>query len=127
MIDDQGLGFIANYLGLLIFALVIAYHLGFLGADICMSPLLMLAEGGEKDGRSVNGGISVIGGGNLYSGHSVTGGKGGNLKSGKFKSGNVGANSFLLEKAWTLQLVENDRAMKKAKTTKRVVEKAIWV
>ncbi|XP_061365483.1 dolichyl-diphosphooligosaccharide--protein glycosyltransferase subunit 4A [Gastrolobium bilobum] len=27
MIDDQALGFIANYLGILIFALVIAYHL----------------------------------------------------------------------------------------------------
>ncbi|XP_028787201.1 dolichyl-diphosphooligosaccharide--protein glycosyltransferase subunit 4A-like [Neltuma alba] len=27
MIDDQGLGFIANYLGIFIFALVILYHL----------------------------------------------------------------------------------------------------
>ncbi|KAI4296422.1 hypothetical protein L6164_036381 [Bauhinia variegata] len=26
MIDDQGLGFVANYLGIVIFALVIAYH-----------------------------------------------------------------------------------------------------
>jgi len=27
MIDDEGLGFIANYLGIFIFALVVAYHL----------------------------------------------------------------------------------------------------
>ncbi|XP_028771663.1 dolichyl-diphosphooligosaccharide--protein glycosyltransferase subunit 4A-like [Neltuma alba] len=27
MIDDQALGFIANYIGIFIFALVIAYHL----------------------------------------------------------------------------------------------------
>ncbi|KAK7328108.1 hypothetical protein VNO77_22204 [Canavalia gladiata] len=27
MVDDQALGFIANYLGIFIFALVIAYHL----------------------------------------------------------------------------------------------------
>ncbi|KAI4299139.1 hypothetical protein L6164_032627 [Bauhinia variegata] len=26
MIDDQALGYIANYLGIVIFALVIAYH-----------------------------------------------------------------------------------------------------
>ncbi|XP_027334063.1 dolichyl-diphosphooligosaccharide--protein glycosyltransferase subunit 4A-like [Abrus precatorius] len=27
MVDDQALGFIANYLGIFIFALVIAYHM----------------------------------------------------------------------------------------------------
>lgn len=80
----------------------------------------MVAGGVKKDGIEGISGIFVkIGGGNLYSGHSVTGGKGGNLKPRKLpKPGTVGAKSFLLP--WTWSMLESAKAMKKAKKNKRV-------
>lgn len=67
-----------------------------------------MAEGGEKGGS-----VRINGGGNLYSGQSVTGGNGGNIRRGREfpKSGNVGARSFLL--ASTLPKEKSDKAMKK--------------
>ncbi len=85
-----------------------------------------MAAGGEKkdgtEGIEETSGIFVkIGGGNLYSGHSVTGGKGGKFRPRKLpKPGTVGAKSFLF--AWTLPMLKSDKAMKKAKKNKRVVE-----
>lgn len=67
----------------------------------------------------------MTGGGNLYSGHSLTGGNGGKFTPVKVPgSVNIGAKSFLL--ASTLPVLENDKAMKKAKRAKRVVD-AIFV
>lgn len=79
----------------------------------------VVVAGGVKDGSvGIESGIVIIGGGNLYSGHSVTGGKGGNFRPGMLpKSGNVGARSFLL--AWTLPMLKSDKPMKKAKRNKR--------
>ncbi|CAL0314006.1 unnamed protein product [Lupinus luteus] len=83
--------------------------------------VVVVAAGGvKKDGIEEKSGMFKIGGGNLYSGHSVTGGKGGNFNSGMLLKppGIVGAKSFLL--AWTLPMLKSDRAMKKAKKNKRV-------
>ncbi|KAF1875070.1 hypothetical protein Lal_00007686 [Lupinus albus] len=81
--------------------------------------VLVVAAGGEKkDGIEEKDGIL---GGNLYSGHSVTGGKGGNFSPGMLPKPLgifVGARSFLL--AWTLLMLKSDRAMKKVKKNKRV-------
>lgn len=86
----------------------------------------MIGVGGKSGILGILEGISgrgTSGGGNLYSGHSVTGGKGGRLPP---KSGNDGARSFLLvlPMASTLQ---NDTTMKKkqAKRSKRLVKEAI--
>ncbi|KAI4296423.1 hypothetical protein L6164_036382 [Bauhinia variegata] len=86
---------------------------------------------GDKDGfvgfEEISG-IVKSGGGNLYSGQFVIGDS--NLYSGQFVIGgrgkfrppelpdNVGAKSFLL--AWTLPMLENETAMKRAKRTKRI-------
>ena len=57
--------------------------------------------------------MRINGGGNLYSGQSVTGGNGGKITRGREfpKSGNIGARSFLL--AWTLPIEKSDKTMKK--------------
>ena len=82
--------------------------------------VVVLAGGEKKDGTEGISGIVKRGGGNLYSGHSATGGKGGKSRPGMLPtSGNVGAKSFLL--AWTFPTLQSDKAMKKAKKNKRVV------
>lgn len=77
--------------------------------------LVVAAAGGEK-----KEGIVKSGGGNLYSGHSVTGGNGGKSKPGMFPtSPNVGAKSFLLPPS-TFSMLLTDKAMKIViKTIKR--------
>ncbi|KAJ7968291.1 hypothetical protein O6P43_012417 [Quillaja saponaria] len=104
MIDDQDLGFFANFLGVVGIA------------------------GGEKKGSvgtEGKSGLVVIGGGNLNSGKmgvvrkAGSGGRGGNVKPGKLgKLPDVGARSFL--EAWAVSMLEIDKAMKKTKARKRV-------
>lgn len=71
---------------------------------------------------AVTGGIVIMGGGNLYSGHSVTGCKGGSLKPGILPIlGNVGAKSFLLLLPLsTLAMLESDKRVKIAKEKKLI-------
>jgi hypothetical protein len=77
--------------------------------------VVVVSDGGEK-----KSGILKMGGGNLYSGHSVTGGKGGNSSPGILpKSGNVCVKSFLVPPPWTLSMLESDTMIKIANKNKR--------
>lgn len=87
--------------------------------------VVVVAEGGEKK-EGIEGillGIVKSGGGNLYSGHSVTGGNGGKSKPGMLPtSPNLGAKSFLLPPSTFSMLLLIDKAMKIANKIKRIKE-----